>query len=323
MELLLSTVVDPIITVCMPVYNNEKYFTEAIESVLSQGPKEIQIIVADDASTDRTSKLAKEYKEKYPEIIDLILHEKNQGVVGNVDSIYPYIRGKYICWFAGDDSFLPGKLQKQLEFMESNQEYVMCYHDMFTQNRETGYRYRYNDPLIGVKAYSGQVAGMLIIGPPFVPTMSMMIRRQGTEQIKHRKEVGILNDWLYLIELAISGPVWQLDEPLGIYYKHGDSVTTKMICSHEHAESLYKFLNENYKSAGYDYDIQKGRALSYLNYIFKYLLARQPRKSILMLKQLLSLCRQEKRLISFIASNTVDRTIRHTIILLKIGKVCR
>ena len=103
-------------------YNHEKFIVRALNSVLMQEVNfTYEIIVGDDASGDNTPFILKDYQQRYPDAIKLILSEKNEGAFKNGKKIYEQSRGKYLCWFEGDDYWIyEKKLQTQVDFLESN-----------------------------------------------------------------------------------------------------------------------------------------------------------------------------------------------------------
>ena len=92
---------------------------------------QIEIIIHDDASTDRTAIIVKEYADKYPHLIVPILQTENQwskGIRPSPTYVWPSARGKYIALCEGDDYWTdPLKLQKQVDFLEANTEYGLVY----------------------------------------------------------------------------------------------------------------------------------------------------------------------------------------------------
>ena len=124
---------DPLVSVICATYNHENYIREAIEGFLLQITEfPFEVIIHDDASTDTTTSIVQEYAEKYPKIIRTIFQKVNQFSKGQktVPTVLPYARGKYIALCEGDDYWVdPYKLQKQLDFLENNKDYVICYHD--------------------------------------------------------------------------------------------------------------------------------------------------------------------------------------------------
>ncbi|MBU3127161.1 glycosyltransferase [Clostridium tagluense] len=115
-------------------YNHEKYIAEAIDSFLMQKTNfKFEILIHDDASTDRTADIIREYQKKYPDIIKPILQKENQYSKGvrsiNYKFNFSRSKGKYIALCEGDDYWTdPYKLQKQVEYMENNCNCSMCFH---------------------------------------------------------------------------------------------------------------------------------------------------------------------------------------------------
>jgi len=120
---------EPLLSVCLITYNHVKYIREAIESVLMQKVNFAwELIIADDFSTDGTREILLEYKEKYPSFIKLILQEKNVGPAQNWLELITTPKSKYIAYFEGDDYWTdPRKLQKQVDFLQTNPAYGMVY----------------------------------------------------------------------------------------------------------------------------------------------------------------------------------------------------
>lgn len=113
-------------------YNHEKYIRQCLDGFVMQKTSfRFEAIVHDDASTDGTAKIIKEYADKYPDIIKPIYETENQysrhnGVLQQI--MNQATRGKYVAICEGDDYWTdPYKLQKQVDFLECHSEYVMCF----------------------------------------------------------------------------------------------------------------------------------------------------------------------------------------------------
>ena len=107
---------NPLVSVVIPVHNGEKYIKESIDSCLEQTYKNIEIIVVDDKSEDRTLEILKGYGDK----IKVIPIEKQNGL-GNVINIgIRKAQGKYIARMDADDIMYPTRIEKQIEYLESN-----------------------------------------------------------------------------------------------------------------------------------------------------------------------------------------------------------
>lgn len=122
----------PLVSVACITYNHEKYIEDAIEGFLIQETDfPFEILIHDDASTDNTANIVREYVEKYPNIIKPIFQKENQyskGFKMNLEFNFPRAKGKYIALCEGDDYWTdPKKLQIQVVFLEENPDYVITY----------------------------------------------------------------------------------------------------------------------------------------------------------------------------------------------------
>jgi glycosyltransferase involved in cell wall biosynthesis len=95
-----------------------------------------EVIIGEDCSTDDTRSIVREFERKYPGIIKPIYHEKNVGPQRNAyEFCWPKLTGKYIAVCEGDDYWTdPLKLQKQVDFLEENNDFVLCFHEVRTVN---------------------------------------------------------------------------------------------------------------------------------------------------------------------------------------------
>lgn len=131
---------EPIVSVRMSTYNHEPYIAQAIEGVVTQETEyPFELIIGEDCSTDRTREIVFEYQKKYPDIIRVIAWDKNVGMRKNGRRAYMACRGKYIAICEGDDYWHhPGKLQKQIDFLENHPDYGMVHSDADYVVVETG-----------------------------------------------------------------------------------------------------------------------------------------------------------------------------------------
>ena len=120
-----------IVSVAMITYNHEPYIQKAIEGVLMQKTNfQIELLIGEDCSTDATRRICLEYQEKYPDVIKLLLPEKNLGMMQNSFQVLQACSGKYIAACEGDDYWTdPCKLQNQVDFLEANPNFNLCCHD--------------------------------------------------------------------------------------------------------------------------------------------------------------------------------------------------
>lgn len=114
----------PLISVIMPCYNREKYVVEAIESILNQTYTNFEFIIIDDCSTDNTFEIVKEYAKKDNRILAL-KNDKNYCYVHSLNKGIEIAKGKYIARMDDDDISLPERFEKQVEFLEKNEDIIV------------------------------------------------------------------------------------------------------------------------------------------------------------------------------------------------------
>lgn len=114
-----------LVSVIMPAYNCEDYIGAALDSIINQSYRELEIIIIDDCSNDSTAEIVKEYKKEDNRIKYKKLNE-NSGAAIARNSALDIAKGTYIAFLDSDDIWLPGKLTKQISFMEQNKYDFTC-----------------------------------------------------------------------------------------------------------------------------------------------------------------------------------------------------
>lgn len=126
----------PVVSICCITYNHEKYIRNTLEGFIIQKTTfPVEIIIHDDASTDNTPKIILEFANKYPKIFFPIFQNENQYGKNKgrmfYKFVFPHVRGKYIALCEGDDYWTdPLKLQKQVNFLEENNDYGLVHTDL-------------------------------------------------------------------------------------------------------------------------------------------------------------------------------------------------
>lgn len=116
-----------LVSVIIPTYNVERYISRAIESLLQQTYKHIEIIIVDDASTDRTPKVIEYYVKKYPEKVKMLQNKKNMGTYISINRGIQLSEGNYITLLGSDDIFIPYKIQIQVAYLQRNSKYMASF----------------------------------------------------------------------------------------------------------------------------------------------------------------------------------------------------
>lgn len=230
-------------------YNHEKYIAEAIESFLNQKTNfKYEILIHDDASTDETSEIIRKYQEKYPDIIKPILQSENKYSKGikRIDYKFNILRstGKYIAMCEGDDYWTdPYKLQKQVDYMEKNDNCSMCFHaaEKVTINKKRiGLIKPYNNSCI-TKTHD-----IIVGGGGFIATNSIMYRKNimnNPPEIYFNWPVG---DYPLQILTSMNEYAYYIDEIMSAYRVGVEGSWTNRMLSKEENEK--KIINHNKKT---------------------------------------------------------------------------
>lgn len=203
----------PLVSVCLITYNHAPYFRQAIESILMQEVDfAIEIIIADDFSTDGTREVTIEYQKKYPQLIRLILQEKNLGAALNWAALMNAPIGKYIAYLDGDDYWTdPLKLQKQVDFLEKNQEYILCAHVVSIVSSVEMVEYMYDQALDSTDSRR-QALGH------YIPTVSVLFKNFNSAVVFPEWLLQCpFGDWALFVYLGQFGKIKILNENMATY----------------------------------------------------------------------------------------------------------
>lgn len=110
------------VSIIMGIFNCSDTLADSIESIIGQKYGNWELIMCDDASTDSTTSIAKEYARRYREKIILIHNEENMGLSYSLNHCLKFASGMFIARMDGDDLSLPDRLEKQISYLKTNQD---------------------------------------------------------------------------------------------------------------------------------------------------------------------------------------------------------
>lgn len=219
----------PIVSICCLTYNHSPYIRQCLDGfVMQKTTFPVEVLIHDDASTDGTQDIIREYECKYPDLIKPIYQTENQYSKGvKVSLVYNYsrVRGKYVALCEGDDYWTdPYKLQKQVDFLESHPDYVMCSH-RFDRYFEDEHRL-VKDP---DETFDGAVYDLrnLIGGKWLTQTLTVMYRRSALD-LKEYESYGMSMDIILLYALLKKGKGYCFPEVMGVYRYHRGGVWSEV-----------------------------------------------------------------------------------------------
>lgn len=210
------------VAVVCHTYNHEKYISKAIESFLSQITTfDIQIIIHDDASTDRTPNIVMDFKHKFPDIIFPVFQSENQfskravGYIEVFKSIKSLIDSQYVAFCEGDDYWTDeNKLTKQINIIENNTSYSAISHPalLFDENRKT---------FVGVQSKTNKpknfdTTDFILGGGGLIPSGSLLTRSDFFVLPEFGLNLSFL-DYQNQIQLSIFGKVHHMSDIMSVY----------------------------------------------------------------------------------------------------------
>jgi len=134
------------ISVGMPVYNGEPYIEDSIRAILGQTYGNFELIISDNASTDRTEEICRDYKER-DKRIRYVRNKENIGAANNYNQLFHLSKGEYFRWFNADDLCKNTLHEKCLQTMKDNPDAAMCYGKTDIIDGEGNFINHYDDNL--------------------------------------------------------------------------------------------------------------------------------------------------------------------------------
>lgn len=227
--------INPLVSITVATYQHVDYIKQCLDGILMQKTNFLyEVIIGEDGSIDGTQEICKEYARKYPDKIRLFIRDRklSQFVTDNSEVIRfngiwnrMSARGKYIAWCEGDDYWTaPYKLQKQVDFLESHPDYVMCSHRFDKYWQENGVLEEDADKDFKGADYDLQ---NLIGGKWLTQTLTVMYRRSALD-LKQYERYGMSMDIILFYELLKHGKGYCFPEAMGVYRYHNGGVWSEV-----------------------------------------------------------------------------------------------
>lgn len=244
----------PLVAIYMITYNHENYISQAIESALMQKTTfHFKLFIGEDFSSDNTRNICIEYKNKYPEKIELLLQEKNIGATQNAQSVYKLCfesGADYVALLEGDDYWIdPYKLQKQVDFLEANPDFSICFHKaaIYYEENITPFYPDINKETKEVTTLENIVKGNYIHTPTVVFRKNML-------KLPDWFKDAYPGDWALHILNATYGKIKFFPEEMAVYRVHQGGIHSMSTGNTNYLKTtlLLKFLGKELKRLGHD-----------------------------------------------------------------------
>lgn len=220
--------VSTIISICSAVYNQEEFVKQCLDGIVMQKSSyPFELLIHDDASSDGTADVIREYEKKYPDMVKPVYQTENQyskGIKISLTYNFPRARGKYIAFCEGDDYWTdPEKLQKQVDFLENNPGYGMC----FTRARQYD---QDNDEFLP-EPFGAPVESFsdLLNNGNRIPTLTVCMRKPILDQylveINPKDKNWLMGDYPIWLYTAKHSKIHFMDSDTGVYRVQNQSVS--------------------------------------------------------------------------------------------------
>jgi len=209
----------PLLSICVISYNQEEYIEDALDSFLMQKTEfPFEIVIDDDASDDGTAIIISRYKSRFPNIIKSNSRKKNIGSRRNFIENIKRATGKYIAFCDGDDYWIdPFKLQKQVDFLERNEDFSIC-----------ASRYEVH-PTRKISNFKGEYTHSDLLKKNILGTLTVVFR----SRLINSKMFEILDnkpvcDWIMWLYLSKYGKIKILEDISAVYRVHDKGIFSSL-----------------------------------------------------------------------------------------------
>lgn len=239
-----------VVSIVCDVFNHSHYLRDCLDGFIKQQTSfPFELLIHDDASTDNSQKIINEYVSKYPDIIKFISQKNNQysqdvRIWGTYQ--FPRARGKYIALCEGDDYWTdPYKLQKQVDFMEANPDYSMCFHsatEMFERHSDKNRLFS--------KIDDREYTALEIYNHWIIPTASVLFKKDVVDSELYMNNIAynpsiVFVDIALFISCSTIGKVYGFSDVMSVYRRHASGMTNQLV----HFSLEFKYCSQGFAMA--------------------------------------------------------------------------
>jgi len=255
----------PLVSIIINCYNGEKYLREAIDSVYKQSYENWEIIFWDNASKDKSAKIAKSYSSK----MRYFRGGKTIPLGAARNKVLKQCEGEYIAFLDVDDIWLPEKLELQVKKMQENPESIVCYSDGYYMYENKKSKKKLSS-YPNMKFYGGDIFNKLILSN-FINWQTVLINKDlASNNLYFNSNLTYAEDHEILLRLSLCGKIIFSKIPLVYYRKHKSNMSRNYQLILKETEEIFEiFNNEIIKRK---ININKAKSLIYGSIIIKLII---------------------------------------------------
>jgi glycosyltransferase involved in cell wall biosynthesis len=209
----------PRVSIGLPVFNGENYIGEALQSLLEQSYMNFEVIISDNASSDRTEEICLSYAERDPRI-NYFRNVKNIGAAGNFNLLFERAKGDYFKWAAHDDLIAPTFMEKCVEVLEKDNSVALCFTKIRPIDAEGRFLEEQDSGLqrVGSRSPQERFANLVLVDHPC--TFIFGLIRSSLLRLTPLIANYIASDRVLLAELGLLGRFHEINESLFFSREH-------------------------------------------------------------------------------------------------------
>jgi alpha-1,3-rhamnosyltransferase len=272
----------PLVSICTPCYNHEKYLSDYFESIIHQTYENMELIIADDCSDDSSRLIIENYlprlKKRFKNVV-FLKNKINMGIPKNCNQILDHVNGKYIKWLASDDIILLNFIETNVNYMEDNPDIALCHSKAYHIPNDYRYGEKYtiypiysadSYKLIGdlrrMSSFERMLHGCFIVAPTIF-IRSDVYRKYGKFDAKFGSE-----DVEYYTRIALHEKIEFLNKSIACYRDSDTSVSNCMNGNKEFKKKkfLMKYQDKLYLFQKYLRYIEPVKRVLLINNMFLY-----------------------------------------------------
>lgn len=259
---------NPLISVIVISYNQEKYIAECLQGILAQkGDFRIELVIGDDASRDSTAEIIQRYVRNFGEqmSVKVVSSDENVGMTRNFQRCLYACTGDFIAVCEGDDYWIdPLKLQKQMRFLVEHPDCSVCFNRIYMYFQNTG-EFSVFEP--DVKLVGNVFTTADLVSEHFIGNLSCcMYDAKYIGQVRSDLFDLFIGDWMFNIYYSQFGKIGYLEEAMSVYRKHDGGVWGNEI-PQKKARLLHSYIRTYNKFLNFEFDQEFSLAQKKLKYV--------------------------------------------------------
>ena len=208
----------PLVSIVLPVYNGDKYLAASLDSVFAQTYQNWELIIINDGSTDGSENVILQYQDKR---IKYLPNNGNKGIIFSLNRGLAESTGTYLARLDADDIALPSRIEKQVDFLSKNPEYVMC--GSYFQTIDSNGKFRKN---VQFPDNNRDARSFLLLHNCFCHS-SVMMRTNIAKQLRYDDNFQVCEDYDLWCRISRKGKIINLPVVTTLYRVHGNNISMR------------------------------------------------------------------------------------------------